>query len=76
MSRSRIDSCFDSSSVVRIEPPLFDKVRIEFVLELSTGRKLVSYMYSVAPVKRRRSDDVALVGVAILLQVFHRLKFV
>lgn len=76
MSRSRIDSCFDSSSVVRIEPPLFDKVRIEFVLELSTGRKLISYMYPVAPVKRRRSDVVALVGVAILPEIFHRLKFV
>lgn len=67
MSRSRIDSCFDSSSVVRTEPPLFDKVRIEFVDELSAGWKLISYMYPVAPVKRRRSDAVALVGVPISL---------
>jgi hypothetical protein len=34
---------------------------------LSTGWKLISYMYPVAPVKRRRSDAVALVGVPISL---------
>lgn len=75
MSRSRIDLCFDSRSVVRTEPPLFEKVRIKFVLELSTGWKLISYMYPVAPVKRRRSAPVALVGVAIPLQVFSQVEF-
>lgn len=67
MSRFWIDSCFDSSSVVRIEPPLFEKVRIEFKLELSTGWKLNSYMYPVAPVKRRRSGAIASVEITISL---------
>lgn len=67
MSRFRIDSCFDSSNVVRIEPPLFKKVRIEFVLELSTGWKQMSYMYPVAPVKRRRRGAIASAEITISL---------